>query len=457
MRELGSVVSIKGQIVEVAFIENPPDRFDLYSMEDNPDALLEVYTSASRDSVYCLALASIESFYKGAIVYNTKRTLSIPVGDQILGRAMNVFGESIDGHKDLDFSENVSFFSTNDTSAENLPKKILETGIKIIDFFTPLLDGGKIGLFGGAGVGKTVLLTEIIHNISSKSGSAHVSVFAGIGERSREGQELIESLNSTGVLPSVSLVYGQMSQNPAVRFRTGFAGAAIAEYFRDTKKRDVLFFIDNMYRFAQAGYELATLMNQIPSEGGYPATLAYDMGKMHERLYSTIDNSVTTFETVYVPADDITDPGVQSVLPYLDARVVLSRWIYQEGLFPAIDTLSSNSSALNPNIIGYRHYSAFIAAQKILKEAITLEKMVSLIGVSELSKENRTIYKRAQIIKNYMTQVFITASNKRNSTETTYVTRDETVSDMELILQGRYDEHSPATFKNIKTLKEIQI
>jgi F-type H+-transporting ATPase subunit beta len=456
MRQQGSVLSIRGQIVEVSFIESPPERFDLYVMEENHEAILEVYTSASPNSVYCLALTSACDFYKGAMVFNTKKTLSVPVGAQILGRAINVFGEPIDGKGTLDFENNISIFGKNKSADIVTPHVVLETGIKILDFFTPLLSGGKIGLFGGAGVGKTVLLTEIIHNICSKDKESNVSVFAGIGERSREGQELIESLEATGVLETVSLVYGEMSKNPAIRFRTGFAGAALAEYFRDIKKKNVLFFIDNMYRFAQAGYELGTLMSQIPSEGGYPATLASDMGNMHERLYSTKNNMVTTFETVYVPADDITDPGVQSVLPYLDARVVLSRFIYQEGMFPAIDTLSSNSSAINPKIIGNRHYDAYIEAQKILKESINLERMASLIGISELSKENQKIYKRAQIIKNYMTQVFITASNKRKTKETSYVSRDQAVSDVEQILAGKFDNYPPLAFKNILTLKDVK-
>lgn len=456
MKNAGSILSIKGQIVEVAFLDEPPKRHDLYVMKDDPEAVMEVYTSASEASVYCLALVPTNRMHKGATVINTKETLSIPIGDQVLGRAMNVFGEPIDGKASFNFDEHMSIFSKKtDVKEVAIPSEILETGIKIVDFFTPLLKGGKIGLFGGAGVGKTVLLTEIIHNISSQSKDTHVSVFSGIGERSREGQELIESLDDTGVLPSVALVYGEMSRNPAVRFRTGFAGTALAEYFRDVKKKNVLFFVDNMYRFAQAGYELGTLMSQIPSEGGYPPTLASDMADMHERLYSTSENSVTTFETVYVPADDITDPGVQAVLPYLDARVVLSRWIYQEGRFPAIDTLSSNSSALNPEIIGERHYKTYLETQRLLKEAVNLEKIASLIGESELSQENQTIYKRAQIIKNYMTQRFVTASGKKDSASS-YVPLENTIADVEGILQGKYDTIPPEAFRNIQTIADLQ-
>jgi len=456
MKKKGSIISIKGQIVEVAFYDNPPKRYDLYTMEENPEAILEVYTSASPRSVYCLSLTQTHYFYKGAVVINTENTLTIPVGKQVLGRAMNVFGEPIDGKENFNFDETYSIFA-NDKNPSNIAvsNEILETGIKIVDFFTPLIKGGKIGLFGGAGVGKTVLLTEIIHNISIKHKESHVSVFSGIGERSREGQELYEALGETGVLSSVALIYGEMSKNPAVRYRTGFAGVALAEYFRDVMKKNVLFFVDNMYRFAQAGYELGTLMSQIPSEGGYQPTLASDMAHIHERLYSTSESEVTTFETIYVPADDITDPGVQAVLPYLDARVVLSRWIYQEGRFPAIDTLLSNSSALNPEIIGERHYNAYLETQSLLKESVNLEKIASLIGVSELSKENQTMYKRSQIVKNYMTQKFVTASGEKLE-KSSYVALSETINDVEAIHKGDYDSMSPEQFLYIQTLADLK-
>jgi len=455
MQSKGTILSIKGQIVEVAFMDEPPKRHELFVLEENEKAIIEVYTSATKNTVYCLALVPTELLYKGATVINTRKTLEIPIGKQVLGRAMNVFGEPIDGLPAFNFERTKSIFAgQTDVTKVAVPSQILETGIKLVDFFTPLLRGGKIGLFGGAGVGKTVLLTEIIHNISSQEKNATVSIFAGVGERSREGQELIESLDQTGVLPTICLVYGEMSRNPAIRFRTSFAGAALSEYFRDVEKQNVLFFVDNMYRFAQAGYELGTLMSQIPSEGGYPPTLASDMAEIHERLYSTNETALTTFETVYVPADDITDPGVQAVLPYLDARVVLSRWIYQEGRFPAIDTLSSNSSALNPQIIGERHYRANLETQRLLKESVNLEKIASLIGEAELSQENQKVFKRAQIIKNFMTQKFVTASGKANE-KSSYVSRDRTVQDMEAILEGKYDKIPPEKFRYIMTLDDI--
>jgi len=455
LKQKGTISRIKGHIVEVAYYNNPPKRYDLYTVAGLDGTLMEVYASASPSSVYCLALTPTNNYTRGAEVINTGKTLSLPVGKQLYGRAINVFGEVLDGKEDMDFTQHVSIFASK-TNQDKLiiPSKILETGIKVLDFFTPLLSGGKIGLFGGAGVGKTVLLTEIIHNVSRQQKDSHMSVFAGIGERSREGQELLESLESTGVLSQVSLVFGEMSQNPAVRYRTGYAGVALAEYFRDIEQKNVLVFIDNMYRFAQAGYELGTLMSQIPSEGGYPPTLASDMAELHERLYSTSESSVTTFETIYVPSDDITDPGVQAVLPYLDARIVLSRWIYQEGRFPAIDTLASNSSALNPDTIGTKHYQCYLEAQRIVKEGVNLEKIASLIGETELSQENQKIYKRSKIIKNYMTQPFVTASGD-NSNQSTYVPLKNTIADIESILNGDYDQTPPDTFKNMLTLADI--
>ena len=456
LKQKGTISKIKGHIVEVEYYDDPPKRYDLYTVDGAGGALMEVYASASPTSVYCLALTPTNVYARGAEVVNTGKTLSLPVGKQLYGRAINVFGEPIDGKQDLDFTQHVSIFASN-TNPQNLivPSEILETGIKVLDFFTPLLKGGKIGLFGGAGVGKTVLLTEIIHNVSGRQSDSHMSVFTGIGERSREGQELLESLESTGVLPQVALVFGEMRQNPAVRYRTGYAGVALAEYFRDIEQKNVLVFIDNMYRFVQAGYELGTLMSQIPSEGGYPPTLSSDMAEIHERLSSTSDGAVTTFETIYVPSDDITDPGVQSVLPYLDARVVLSRWIYQEGYFPAIDTLASNSSALNPDVIGKKHYECYLQAQKIVKEAVNLEKIASLIGEAELSQENQKVYKRAQIIKNYMTQPFITASHDGED-KSTYVALEHTVADIESILAGDHDHSPPQIFKNMLTLADIK-
>ncbi|CAN5202620.1 F0F1 ATP synthase subunit beta [soil metagenome] len=449
----GTVVAIKGQIVEVNFHGDAPNMHDLYIFGDNKEVLLEIYGSATERTVYCIGLTSLNTLYKGAQVTNTKKSLQIPIGPQTLGRAMNIFGEAIDGGEPLDFTHQYPVYHQRQNFNIIIPKEILETGIKAVDFFTPLLKGGKIGIFGGAGVGKTVLLTEIIHNIISREKDSHVSLFAGIGERSREGQELYLALKETGVLPSVVLIMGEMSRNPAVRFRTVFAAIALAEYFRDEAKKNVLFFADNMYRFAQAGYELGTLMSSIPSEGGYQATLSSEIAELHERLVSTNTGAITAFETVYVPSDDITDPGVQAILPFLDARVVLSRFIYQEGRFPAIETLSSYSSAMSPQIVGETHYKVFLETQKLLKEAIKLERIASLLGETELSKENQILYKRAKMLKNYMTQPFATTSAIPKDT---FVPRDTTISDVNQIITGVHDSYPIDWFKNITSLKEMR-
>jgi F-type H+-transporting ATPase subunit beta len=456
MEDKATVISVKSQIVEVEYYEKAPKIHDLYVYEKDRSVILEVYSSASDRSVYCLALTNTRKLHRGATVLNTQKSLEIPAGAEILGRAVNVFGDPIDGKPLLKKEILQPLFHNHPTYTNVMvPHEIFETGIKAVDFFTPILKGGKIGLFGGGGVGKTVLLTEIIHNIISRESQDHISIFTGIGERSREGQELYQALEETKVLPNVSLVFGEMSKNPAVRFRTAFAGIALAEYFRDAQEKNVLFFVDNMYRYAQAGYELGTLLSTIPSEGGYQATLSSEIADIHERLYSTPKAGITTFETVYVPSDDITDPGVQSVLPYLDSRVVLSRWIYQEGRFPAIDTLTSYSSAMNPETVGEKHFRVYLETQSLMKEAVNLERIASLIGESELSVQNQIIYKRAKLIRNYMTQRFATTSDNPNETQA-YVPREQTIEDVKQILEGKYDDHPPESLLYILTLNQLK-
>lgn len=440
MGNKGRVLSIRGQIIEVEFPDIKPKVHDILIAEDDEDIKMEVFTSSSSLIFYCLALSSIKKLSRGALVINTQEPIKIPVGEEVLGRAIDIFGNPIDGKGKIKSAEKRAIF-TREISFENIatPKNILQTGIKAIDFFSPILQGGKLGLFGGAGVGKTVLLTEIIHNIVILNQNSNVSVFAGVGERVREGQELYETLVRSKVLQGVSLIYGPMGENPAVRFRTAVAGAALAEYFRDEFGKDVLFFIDNVFRFAQAGYELATLMNSIPSEGGYQATLTSEMASFHERLSSTRKNTITSIEAIYVPSDDITDYGVQSVFPYLDSNVILSRGVYQEGRFPAIDILSSTSSALNLEIVGELHYKTLIEAQNLLKKAVNLERIVSLIGEAELSAEDQAIYKRAKLLKNYMTQSFFVVRDQAGR-EGQYVQIKETVSDVRAILDGKCDD-----------------
>ncbi len=451
----GKIIAIRGQIVEVEFLENFPATHDILVLEIDEKSKLEVYSSASTTTLYCLALTPVTHFYRGAVVVNTMQTLTLPLGPEILGRVIDLFGNPLDGKTALSTKDTTEIFGKQIQYEDIItPKDVLQTGIKALDFFSPILKGGKIGLFGGAGVGKTILLTEIIHNIVILHRDTNASVFAGIGERVREGHELYKTLVESDVMKSVSLIFGPMGENPGVRFRTALAGTTIAEYFRDELQKNVLFFIDNMFRFTQAGYELATMMNTIPSEGGYQATIGSEMAALHERLASTQKNSITTFEAIYVPSDDITDYGVQAVFPYLDATIILSRVIYQEGRFPAIDILLSNSAALTIDIVGVLHYQTLIDAQSLLKKAVTLDRVASLIGESELSSADQLVYKRARLLKNYMTQNFFVLENQTGRSGA-YVPLNYTVADVRAILDGTCDKLDPSKLLHIGTLKEL--
>ena len=452
----GKIISIEGQVVKVEFEQGSvPSARDILVLKDDQSIKMEVMISVSGTVFYCLAFSPTDKLYRGAVVLNTNSPIQIPVGDEILGRLINIFGEPLDGKGPIVTKKTKSIYSEH-LSYEDVAthKDFLETGIKALDFFSPVLKGDKIGLFGGAGVGKTILLTEIIHNIVNLSAKRSV-VFAGVGERSREGQELYETLFNQGTLPFVSLVFGTMGENPAIRFRTAFTAAAIAEYFRDQGDREVLFFIDNVFRFALAGNELSMLMNTIPSEDGYQATLASEMGAFHERLTSTKKAAITTVEAVYIPNDDILDQGVQSIFPYLDSIVILSRNVYQEGKVPAIDLLESTSANLNPDIIGVEHYETVLATQALLKQSVTLERIVSLIGESELSTEDRLIYERAKKLKNYMTQSFFVAE-AQTGRPGKYVPIKTCVSDVRQILEGKVDDIDENKFVFLGSLKEVK-
>lgn len=452
----GKVISIKGQIIEVEFLEEKPRIHDVLYYKEDPFIRMEVYTSSSPNSFFCLAITHAVKLHHGSIVISSGQPIKIPVGKELLGRVINTLGVAQDTEGDIVTKEYRPIISQDIMYARvQIPKEILETGIKVVDFFTPIIKGGKVGLFGGAGVGKTVIISEIIHNLVILNPEKNVSVFTGVGERTREGEELYSTLQESKVMQGVSLIYGSMGENPAVRFRTAFTGVTLAEYYRDELGKDVLFFIDNIFRFAQSGYELATLMNTIPSEGGYQATLASEMGSFHERLVSTEKNSITTFEAIYVPADDLTDSGVQAIFPYLDSGLILSRAVYQEGRYPAIDILASNSSALNPDIVGEVHYQTALDAQTLLKKSVALDRIVSLIGESELSADDQIIYKRSKFVKNYMTQNF-TVVETQTEKKGTYVKVSETVKDVRAILDGKYDALQPEDFLFIGTLQDIE-
>ena len=453
MKTLGKIKSIRGNVVEMEFLESQPEIHEMILAVDNRAIKIENIMSSKKNLYYGLVYSGSEKIKRGEAVVGTGKSFEIPVGEAILGRVIDIFGLPMDGKGEIKNDLTWSVFQSSPTFLKVLtPTSIQETGIKSIDFFAPILQGGKVGLFGGAGVGKTILLTEIIHNIVVLSKSESTCVFTGVGERIREGQELYESLEKNQVLSQVASIFGQMGENSAIRFRTAFAGVTMAEYFRDIAKKNVLFFIDNIFRFAQAGYELSTLTNAIPSEGGYQSTLISEMADFHERLVSTESGKLTTIETVFVPSDDMTDQAVQSIFPYLDSMVVLSRQVYQEGRFPSIDLLSSTSSGLSSEIVGKEHEQAVRGAQSILKKSVSLERIVSLVGESELSAEDQVIYKRAKIIKNYMTQNFFVAQSQTGK-KGDYIPVAQTVKDMIEIIDGKHDDRKPEEFLYIGAIK----
>lgn len=456
-KQYGYIIGVKGHVIEVDFPGEKPAINHLLVLESDPTIQMQVYASSGQSAFYCICFSSERKLWRGARVINTEKPITIPVGKELLGRVVDLFGNPLDGLGKITTKKHKPIH-THATSHNGVITKleILETGIKVIDFLSPLMKGGKIGLFGGAGVGKTLLLTEIIHNIVILNKDKSLSVFAGVGERTREGHELHSTLKEKNILPSVSMVIGSMGENPAIRFLTSYSAVTIAEHFRDELKKDVLFFIDNIFRFAQAGNELSMLMNTIPSEDGYQATLASEMAAFQERLVATKNASISTIETIYVPTDDITDQGVQSVFPYLDAIIVLSRKAYQANRLPAIDLLSTTSTILDPEIVGNTHYQTVLKALNILKKEVALDRIVSLVGESELSKEDQLLYSRAKKLTNYMTQSFFVAENQTGR-KGSYVKREATIQDVHGIIEGKYDNVSEDKFLYIGSIKDAQL
>lgn len=457
MKHNGVITSLHNQVAEVTFYDEVPQLHEILKLQGATDALLEVFAATGEKTVQCLILNGNDKALLHSQVTSTGKMSDIPVGRNTLGRILNSLGEPEDGEEFL-AEETRPLFPEKVHSLEDsvVPSEVLETGIKVIDFFCPLFRGGKMGLFGGAGLGKTVLLSELMNSIvvrGKKEGKERISLFTAVGERIREAQELSSHLAEAGVLKDTAFVMGQMGENPALRFRTAAAGVTQAEYFRDELKTDVLFFVDNMYRYAQAGYELATQQNVIPSEDGYQPNLPTQIGTLHERLASTKTAAITTVEAVYLPSDDISDYSVRSIMPYLDSLIVLSREVYQEGRLPAIDILASTSSALQVGIVSDAHYEAHEGARKLLEHAVELERIVSLVGMNELSPENRQQYNRAQILKNYMTQPFVVVE-EQSGVPGAYVPLAQTIADVQSILRGDYDAIEPSMVRMNGALAE---
>lgn len=457
--ESGKIIHIKGNIIKVEFGSEGVSIHDVLYVEGAPEVKMEVYSIEEGNTAVCLALTSTDRASRGSKVLSTSRSLAVPSEGEVLGRVFDVFMEPHDNKGDFAADQSTPVFASKGADAKDVlvPSEILRTGIKAIDFFAPIYKGGKAGLFGGAGVGKTVLLTELINNIVISSKARDVlSVFSAVGERSREAQELYEYLGETKVLDKVALILGQMGENPAVRFRTAFAGAALARLLRDKKNSDVLFFMDNVYRFAQSGHELSTLMKELPSEDGYQPTLTSEMGVFHDMLASTTNGAITGIEAIFVPSDDLTDYGVKSVFPYLQTSIVLSRDVYQQGRFPAIDILESTSSALSPDVVGPEHYSSYIEAKKLLEKAVGIERIALLIGEAELSYDDQLLYRRANILKNYMTQSFFVVS-AQTGRDGQNVSIEEVVKDVTDILDGKYDEFDPEQFMFLGKIDPSQL
>lgn len=451
----GIIKSIKGQIAEVEIsTETSPTLLEILISPDDPEIKLEVYFQTT-NVASCLILSNPRKLYRGMKVEGSGSELKIPVDKSMLGKVLNLYGQSLNSKDSFKSTDKLSIYSK--TPSINILKntfQIMETGIKAIDFLTPIFKGGKVGFVGGAGVGKTILITEMMHNITSKAQS--VSIFAGVGERIREGQELYQRLAESKVLPRTVIVLGQMNENAAVRFRVALAATTIAEYFRDTQKQDVLFFIDNMFRFLQAGNEVSTLLGTIPSDQGYQPTMQTEISSVQDRLISTENGSITSIQTVYVPSDENTDPAVSAIMSFLDTSIVLSRNLAQQNMYPPIDLFQSSSSLVSRTMLQDEHFEALTSFQKMLDNYNRLQHIVAIVGESELSAENRILYNRTKKVINYLTQPFFMTA-EQTGRPGVYVSRDQTVSDIKLILSGNLDNIPTEKFMYIGSLKDAGI
>src|SRR6056297_2334620 len=451
--ETGRIISIRQEIVKVKFWGGGLSPHEILKLKKDSSLKLEVYSALESNIFICISLTDPKKLSRNDRVIKTGKTLEVPVGRQLLGRVINLFGNPIDGEGELKTKDKAPIYREPPSYQETKPETTLfETGIKVIDFFTPLRKGGKIGLFGGSGVGKTILLTELMHNVAFDQKG--VSVFAGVGERIREGNELWEMLKLKNVLPSTALIFGQMNESASIRLRTAFAATTIAEHFRDNLPKEVLFFMDNAYRFVQAGNELSVLLSSLPSEGGYQATLTSQVANLQERLTSTTKNNLTSIQAVYVPADDFTDTGVQALMPYFDSTVILSRDVYQQGRKPAVDIINSTSSNTNSDILGKEHYEVLERTRNLLERHKDLQRLVSIVGEAELSADDRVAFHRAKKVLNFMTQYFFMVEDQTGR-EGKYIEREETVKGVREIIDGKLDKIPDEDFLYIGTLKDL--
>ncbi len=450
----GTISQVIGPVVDVRFAEQVPNIFNgLEVLLDGQRITLEVQQQLPGNTVRTVSMSATDGLKRGMEVIDTGKGISVPVGNATLGRMFNVLGSPIDGKEapaaEAEYEIHRKSPALTEQSTRN---EILETGIKVIDLICPILKGGKVGLFGGAGVGKTVLIQELINNIAKEHGG--LSVFAGVGERTREGNDLYHEMKESGVIDKMSMVFGQMNEPPGARARVALSGLSMAEYFRDKNKADILFFIDNIFRFTQAGSEVSALLGRIPSAVGYQPTLATEMGELQERITSTKEGSITSVQAVYVPADDLTDPAPATTFAHLDSTVVLSRAISDLGIYPAVDPLDSTSTILDPNIVGQEHYEVARGVQATLQRYRDLQDIIAILGMEELPEEDKLVVARARKIQRFLSQPFFVAEVFTGSPGQ-YVSIAETVKGFKQILDGQHDSVPEQAFYMKGTIDQI--
>lgn len=454
-KNFGRVIQVLGPIVDVRFLNvKLPHLLNALKLEFNGRVeTLEVAQHIGDDTVRCVAMGSTIGLVRGIEVVDTGAAITVPVGSVVLGRMFNVLGEPIDEKGAVKASNFLPIHRYAPSYAEQSTEtEILETGIKVIDLLVPYAKGGKIGLFGGAGVGKTVLVQELINNIAIQHGG--LSIFAGVGERTREGNDLYNEMRESGVLNKTALIFGQMNEPPGARMRVALTALTMAEYFRDEQKQDVLLFIDNIFRFTQAGSEVSALLGRMPSAVGYQPTLASEMGQLQERITSTRNGSITSVQAVYVPADDLTDPAPATTFTHLDAKVVLDRNIAALGIYPAVDPLNSASRLLDPEIIGQEHYHVAQEVQNILQRFKELQDIIAILGMDELSDDDKLIVQRARRVRNFLSQPFFVAE-KFSGISGQFVKIEQTIRDFREILSGKYDKLPEAAFLYAGTIDDV--
>ena len=457
MSEIGKIVQVIGPVIDIRFepdhLPSIKNAIKIRKGTDGSSMTAEVAQHIGDDIVRCIAMSSTDGLVRGMDCEDTGSPIAVPVGDEVLGRMFNVLGEPIDGLGEVKASKYMPIHREAPTFAQQqTTSEILETGIKVIDLLCPYSKGGKIGLFGGAGVGKTVLMQELIHNIAIEHGGR--SVVAGVGERTREGNDMYHEMKDSGVLKNTVLTYGQMNESPGARMRVALSALTMAEYFRDVDHQDVLLFIDNIFRFTQAGSEVSALLGRMPSAVGYQPTLATEMGQLQERITSTDEGSITSVQAIYVPADDLTDPAPATTFSHLDARLVLDRSIAALGIYPAVDPLGSSSRMLDPLVIGEEHYQVAREVQQILQRYRELQDIIAILGMEELGEDDKKTVFRARRIRNFLSQPFAVAE-QFSGIPGIYVPVQETVRSFREILDGKYDDLPEAAFLSVGTIEDV--